>query len=244
MKKIIITLVVLFVALTLSVGVTFVYFQKQMKAQIDEKIERKFEKLPVHEIKTTTLMQESDKDIAFRRKFDSISLSYKILSKKILAPAVKSTPKKEDKDLQKKENAFVAYASIAAQRKADSLENVVNELSQMAKSAIILANQAQSQKPEKTNSVQHYYDNVSIVFRTRQTSLTAKVDQQTFSNFQYGQVFHFENSIPEYMSAFTDNKGGSISNEAAKKFLQGKSFFVNSIDLKNHNAVVKCSQNM
>jgi len=46
------------------------------------------------------------------------------------------------------------------------------------------------------------------------------------------------------MNAFTDNKGVAISNEAAKEFLQQKSFWVNSIDLKNHNAIVKCTQNM
>ncbi|HZK71128.1 MAG TPA: hypothetical protein VFD03_06375 [Clostridia bacterium] len=182
-------------------------------------------------------------DINFQQKLESLELSLKYLSR-----VTKVTPKdkhKEDQDIQR--DAFVAYAAIEAQRKTDSLENVINQLNQLVESNAILLSQVNSKTvllEESTKAVKPYYDSVSIVFRTRKTSIKGNIENQSFSNFQYGQVLSFDNSIPEYIKAFTDSKGSAITPEAAKEFLQKKSFWINSIDLINHNAIVNCTQNM
>jgi len=128
------------------------------------------------------------------------------------------------------------------QVKIDSLENKVKLLSQLVKSN--LANQAKPiiiERSEKAKTLQTYYDDISIIFKTRNSFITGKVQPQYFSNLQYGQVFRFVNSIPEYMYAFTDKKGNSISNVEAKEFLSNKSFWLNSVELKEKKAVINCS---
>jgi hypothetical protein len=128
------------------------------------------------------------------------------------------------------------------QIKIDSLENKVKILSQLVKSN--LANQSKPaivEKTEKSKTLQTYYDDISIIFKTRNSYITGKVQPQYFSNLQYGQVFRFVNSIPDYMYSFTDKKGNNISNIAAKEFLSNKSFWLNSVELKEKKAVINCS---
>lgn len=125
------------------------------------------------------------------------------------------------------------------QIKIDSLENKVNSLSQLVKSN--LANQSKPIIAEKTKTLQTYYDDIKIIFKTRNSFITGKVQPQYFPSLQYGQVFRFVNSIPDYMFAFTDKKGNSISNIEAKEFLSNKSFWLNSVELKEKKAVINCS---
>lgn len=178
------------------------------------------------------------------------SLSYQVKNL-LISKIPNSGIQDKQKDVQDKQrNASLTLAVIKAQIKNDSLENEVNQLSQLVRSNFIQATniiqtkEMQSKAIEMKTEVQPYYNDISVVFRTRRTFITAKVEQQYFSNFQYGQVFHFDNSIPEYMSAFTDNKGAIISNDEAKIFLQQKSFWVNAIDLRDHKQIVKCVQNI
>lgn len=221
-------------------------FAKDNKGRIRELINTEvsevLSKKEIHALPKNT-QELSIKDVAFQQKIDSLSLSVKLLSK-----VEKFTPKDTQKrEIDKQRDAFIAYAAIEAQRKTDSLENVVSQLTQVVKSNKILLSQVHSKTDvleESTKAVKPYYDSVSIVFRTRKTSITGKIEKQSFSSFQYGQVFSFDNTIPDYMNAFTDSKGIAISTEAAKEFLQQKSFWVNSIDLINHNAIIKCTQNM
>jgi hypothetical protein len=128
------------------------------------------------------------------------------------------------------------------QIKIDSLENKVKLLSQLVRSN--LANQSKPvivEKTEKSKTLQTYYDDISIIFKTRNSYITGKVQPQYFSNLQYGQVFRFVNSIPDYMYSFTDKKGNNISNIEAKEFLSNKSFWLNSVELKEKKAVINCS---
>lgn len=128
------------------------------------------------------------------------------------------------------------------QVKIDSLENKVKILSQLVKSNLV--NQSKPvivEKTEKAKTLQTYYDDISIIFKTRNSYITGKVQPQYFSNLQYGQVFRFVNSIPDYMYSFTDKKGNNISNIEAKEFLSNKSFWLNSVELKEKKAVINCS---
>jgi len=128
------------------------------------------------------------------------------------------------------------------QIKIDSLENKVKILTQLVKNN--LTNQPKQinvEKTEKTKSLQTFYDDISIIFKTRNSFITGKVQPQYFANLQYGQVFRFVNSIPDYMYSFTDKKGNNISNIEAKEFLSNKSFWLNSVELKEKKAVINCS---
>lgn len=128
------------------------------------------------------------------------------------------------------------------QVKIDSLENKVSSLSQLVRTNLaIQAKPIIAEKSEKTKTLQTYYDDINIIFKTRNSFITGKVQPQYFPSLQYGQVFRFVNSIPDYMFAFTDKKGNSISNVEAKEFLSNKSFWLNSIELKEKKAVVNCS---
>jgi len=241
------TVIINITAILLFGGFSFYVFQ-QLKAETTTLIKTTVQaevikKIPKTEVEVIKNTQDSEKDIAFQHKIDSLNLAFKILAN--IPKSVSQDKQQQEQDKQR--NAILLITAVKAQIKADSLENVIKELTSMVKTNFIVtqANQAQSKQVvlESPKTVKPFYENVSMIFRTRQSFISAKVDQNFFSNFQYGQVFHFDNSIPEYMTAFSDNKGGSISNEAAKNFLQGKAFYVNSIDLKNHNAVVKCFQN-
>lgn len=128
------------------------------------------------------------------------------------------------------------------QIKIDSLENKVKILTQLVKNNITnQPKQINVEKTEKTKSLQTFYDDISIIFKTRNSYITGKIQPQYFSNLQYGQVFRFVNSIPEYMYSFTDKKGNNISNNEAKEFLSNKSFWLNSVELKEKKAVINCS---
>jgi len=129
----------------------------------------------------------------------------------------------------------------------DSLKMEVANLATLVK---ILANRpikaevpkaelTKKELPEKT--VHPYYSDVNIIFRTRNSFMTAKIKPQYKLELQYGQLFRFENALPEYLFDFTDKKGNSITQESAKEFLIKKSFYLNSVELKDNNAVVNCS---
>lgn len=128
------------------------------------------------------------------------------------------------------------------QVKIDSLENKVSSLSQLVRTNLaIQAKPIAVEKAEKTKTLQTYYDDINIIFKTRNSFITGKVQPQYFSNLQYGQVFRFEHAIPDYMYSFTDKKGNNISNTEAKEFLSNKSFWLNSVELKEKKAVINCS---
>jgi len=103
------------------------------------------------------------------------------------------------------------------------------------------AEQPKAERSEKT--VKHpYYTDVDIIFRTRNSYIIGKIKPQYKMELAYGQLFRFENALPDYLFEFTDKKGNSITQESAKDFLIKKSFFLNSVELKDNNTVVNCSQ--
>ena len=146
------------------------------------------------------------------------------------------------KIVEKGQNPNKIQNYSATQIKIDSLEKVVNELTRLIKSNIAFAPQVQVNitPTEKPKTPQLFSSDISIIFRTRKNSISGKI-KQDISNFQYGQLFHFENTLPEYLCAFTDNKGSAIGNEEVKKFLLKKSFWINSIELKEQNSIINCS---
>lgn len=146
-------------------------------------------------------------------------------------------------NFQQKMNGAITTGQI----NVDSLKMEVANLASLVK---ILANRpikaevpkaelTKTELPEKT--VHPYYSDVNIIFRTRNSFMTAKIKPQYKLELQYGQLFRFENALPEYLYNFTDKKGNSITPESAKEFLIKKSFYLNSVELKDNNAVVNCS---
>lgn len=165
--------------------------------------------------------------------FDSIN--------NVLKRGLAKIPKTTQPNLQ---NVYKTMSNSGLQQlKIDSLERNVHKLSM-----IILSNQGQPKQviAEKTTkdelSKQSYYNDVNIIFRTRNSFITGKIKPQYKINLQYGQLFRFENNLPEYVCNFTDKKGNTISDDSAKDFLIKKSFYVNSVELKDNNAIVNCFQ--
>jgi len=188
--------------------------------------------------KQNVVPNDTAKDIEIEKLFQSLDSINKALKKN----STKETGIVQQPNLQ---NLYKRISLIepgtSQQIKIDSLENKVNLLSQLVKSNLANSKPIIAEKTEKAKTLQTYYDDIKIIFKTRNSFITGKVQPQYFSSLQYGQVFRFVNSIPEYMFAFTDKKGNSISNIEAKEFLSNKSFWLNSVELKEKKAVINCS---
>lgn len=198
-----------------------------------------FQKIITPKEDTLTTMQK-DSIIMFDPGIDKIRSQFVHTMDSIL----KATPAKVSV-LYPPQELHVNSTPDFEQVKIDSMEHRFSELSGLIKTNIIsttpppiLANPLSEAKIRMTDS---YYTDISIVFRSRKSLIKGKIQQQYFSSLQYGQLFLFENSIPEFMYDFTDMKGAAISKDEAKEFLIHKSFWINSIELKDKDAIINCS---
>jgi len=158
---------------------------------IQTTVQSEVSKLPKKQVSAlTTPSNDLVKDINFQHKMDSLNLSFKLLSK-----VTKFVPKdKQKKEQDKQRDAFVAYAAIEAQRKADSLENVVSQLTQLVKSNIILLSQVHSKTvvlEESSKAVKPYYDSVSIIFPYTENFYHWKDRTTVFFKFSIWTGFFF-----------------------------------------------------
>lgn len=148
-------------------------------------------------------------------------------------------------NFQPKMNDAIATGQINVDSLKMEVANLATLVKNLAnrpiKAEVPKAELTKTELPEKT--VKHpYYTDVDIIFRTRNSYITGKIKPQYKLELQYGQLFRFENALPDYLFEFTDKKGNSITQESAKDFLIKKSFYLNSVELKDNNTVVNCSQ--
>lgn len=234
-KNYLLTLVILlFVLFQAAIAILSLNENKKEQETIKQEINLVQESLQQIKQPTTAGPEENYNSdfVDIKSSISSLNESIYELKGKSFAP--KAAPKED----------FTRYRKLALFRpepsKIDSLYACVTELNYLIKASLNRP-QVLAEKGESIKAVAPYYRDISIVFKTRKSSIFAKVQQQYWTNLRYGQVFYFEKTVPSYLYNFTNSAGTAMTLEQVKEFLIQKEFWLNSIELRENQALINCS---